>query len=92
MEIFNWIIKRKKPEKIRVEVAKDIDRKLRKDIYWCGYSKKYREGQKIYRYDWPYSELTPTINGKKVKFWLQVRVADDDIGDYYVPIFYKRKK
>jgi len=37
-------------------------------------------------------EITDSVDGKKVKFWLWVYEADDANGDEYVPRFYRKKR
>jgi len=59
--------------------------------------KEWKERNKIYykkKYKRTYNRynLPQIINGKKVKYYMQVYFADDAEGDEFIPIYYKRKK
>lgn len=72
---------------IRVVTPKWMLRKIRKNPYWCGSCIGYSKLKKMYsRY-----ELIPRINGRRVKYWKQVNMADDSEGDDFIPIFYKNE-
>jgi len=74
-------------ETFKIMIAKDIEKNLNKNPLWTGKSKEYPKDNKTYHHDGMCSDLKPMIDGKKVKYWLKVYVADDSIGDEYAPIF-----
>ena len=83
-------IKSRQPQRkqtIRIVLARDIQRKLKRNPYWCGGKRGYPFKQTYHRYD-----LKPEINGKPVRLWLQVYIGDDMDCDEFIPIYYKKKR
>ena len=76
---------------IKIKMAHDLRWKLKKDPRWSGYSQKFLDNKTDGQETFHTHELTPFVNNKKVKFWLQIRSADDAIGDEYIPMFKQNK-
>jgi hypothetical protein len=76
---------------VRIVVAKDIQEHLMRNPNWTGNSIKYPKGKNniFGRIDGLANTCYDYIDGRKVKFWLQVYESDNAIGDEYIAIFYK---
>ena len=75
--------KPKRRQRVKILTPKELIRGYGdcKDYY------KYKNWEK-----YKSTELTPYVDGRRVKFWKLVHSADDEEGDDYVPIFYKKKR
>ena len=85
--MMRWLLNlfRRKPRTrtggVRILIPPELRRKY-------GPSKDYGKYRETYRH----TELTPFVNGRKVRFWKLIYHADDWEGDELVPIFYPKRK
>lgn len=77
--ILFWLFR--KPQKVKILIPPELGG-------GCGISKDHDKYRRVYSKD----ELTPYVNGRKVRFWKKIRDSDLEMSDEYVPIFYHKRR